>query len=52
MFHTKCGCPYCKGEKAPTSRNSWKSRKNKHGRIYGSFRNPSAKHGGSAKKGH
>jgi len=38
MFNTKCGCPYCKGEKIPNSRWGWKGRKNKHGNTYGSFK--------------
>jgi hypothetical protein len=46
MFNTKCGCPDCKGEKIPNSRGAWKSRKNRHGKPYGSFKNPTAKHGG------
>lgn len=45
MFNTKCGCPDCKGEKVPTSRWGWKGRKNKRGNMYGSFKNPTAKHG-------
>lgn len=35
MSKTNCGCPYCKGEKIPQSRNAWKSRRNKHGRLFG-----------------
>jgi hypothetical protein len=46
MYNTKCGCPDCKGEKAPTSRGGWKSRKNRYGNPYGSHKNPTAHHGG------
>lgn len=35
MFNTKCGCPYCKGQVCPQSRNGWKARRNKRGHIYG-----------------
>ena len=46
MYQSKCGCPDCLKQPIPKSRNGWKQRKNQHGNIYGSFRNPSAKHGG------
>jgi hypothetical protein len=45
---TKCGCPDCKRDGVPTTRNGWKARKNHHGNPYGSFRKPS-KHGGGHK---
>lgn len=46
MHQSKCGCPDCKGQPIPKTRNQWKARTNSHGHIYGSFRNPTAKHGG------
>ncbi|GAH78928.1 unnamed protein product [marine sediment metagenome] len=46
MFNTKCGCPYCKTGAILHSRNQWKSRRNKHGNFYGSYKNPTAKHHG------
>ena len=52
MFNTKCGCPDCRGEKIPYTRNAWKSRKNCHGNTYGLFKNPNAKHHGRRPVGH
>lgn len=46
MFNTKCGCPYCKGVKIPTTKWGWKGLRNKRGNMYGSYKNPTAKHGG------
>ena len=40
----RCGCPDCRGESIPFSRNEWTRRKNKNGNPYGSYKNPKAKH--------
>lgn len=42
---SKCGCPNCKGNRAPTTRNGWKALKNNHGNPYGTRKKPSKKHG-------
>ena len=36
MQQSKCGCPDCRRESIPNSRNQWKGRKNHHNRTYGS----------------
>ncbi len=44
MFNTKCGCPDCRKQVVVNSRHFWKSRRNKYNNMYGSFKNPTAKH--------
>lgn len=37
---TKCGCLYCKRIPIPTTREGWKSRRNKVNHIYGTNGKP------------